>query len=220
MKALSLTALAITVTSALCCGLAAAHAGAEATEFPNAIQPELGATEFAPGDQITITSFRGDRPHLEVGGSFLLEGTYTLASAEEADLAWFSTSRGPSGGGPISHEQHVKVSKGSGTFHLKKTLAQDGWLHISFYVNGQPHGGIYFGEKGFENTVLRQKGWSDFSRGPAAKAPEPGTASTDNGPLRVSEPGNLAIMAYLGNPVAAPGNLDAKYTPTNLLAAF
>src|SRR5436190_22269328 len=35
--------------------------GAETEDFPYTIQPELGATEFAPGDSIVITVFRGDR---------------------------------------------------------------------------------------------------------------------------------------------------------------
>lgn len=199
------------VTSALCLQTAIVSAPAEEqaaeTGFPYVLQPELGAAEFASGDRITITSIHGNREHLEPGGRYLLEGSYTLASADGADLAWFSSSRGPSQSTPITHGEHVGIINGSGNFQLEKTLLDDGWLHVSFYVNGHSHGGIYFGEKGFENTVLREKSWSDFT-----------SASTEEKPDRKSA--NLAIMAYLGSPVPPPASLDARYFPTNLMAAF
>jgi hypothetical protein len=149
-----------------------------------------------------------------------LDGSYTLSSVASADLAWFSTTRGSGGNTPVTEEEHMKVSRGSGNFHLEKTLLGEGWPHVSFYVNGHSHGGVYFGEKGLEKTILRRKGWSDFSN--AAPSEKSGLKSSplESGGLMPSNPANAAILAYLGDPVAAPGNLDAKYTPTNLLAAF
>ena len=195
-----------------------AQAAPDAEEFPYGIQTELGATEFAPEDSIVITSLRGDRQHLEPGGRYLLEGSYTLASAENADLALFSTSRGPSGSTPVADDQHVKISKGSGTFRLKKTLSDNGWLHISFYVDNHSHGGVYFGERGNEDGVLRKKGWSDFSSDSTAHGIP--SAATSEVRTITPEESNRAIMAYLGDPVPAPAALDAKYTPTNLVTAF
>jgi hypothetical protein len=197
------------------------HAGGATAEsgFPYIIQLESGASEFTSGDEIVISSVRGNREHLELGGRYLLDGSYTLASSESADLAWFSTSRGPSGSTPISEQQHVLISKGSGSFHLEKTLLDDGWLHVSFYVNGHSHGGIYFGEKGSDKTVLRTKDWSDFST-PSPEKPGHKSRAIENGASLRSEAGNTAIMAFLGNPIPAPANLDAKYSPTNLIAAF
>jgi hypothetical protein len=197
-----------------------AHAQPSATEsdFPFVIQPEIGSSEFAPGDGITITSLRGDREHIAPGGRYLLEGSYTLASADSADLGWFSTSRGPSGSAPVAPEQHVKIAKGSGNFRLIKAVSDDGWLHVSFYANGHSSGGVYFGEYGREDTILRKKAWSDSSKKSAAGGA--GLESPVREQANLSDPANAAIMTYLGNPVAAPANLDAKYTPTNLLSAF
>ena len=212
------------VTPALC--LQAAIAAAQAGERPaetaltNVIQPELGAAEFAPGDRIVITSVRGNREHLERGGRYVLEGSYTLASADSADLAWYATSRGPGGSAPVNDKEHVQITRGSGNFHLEKTLLNDGWLHASFYVNGHLHGGIYFGEKGIENTVLREKGWSDFSNDPPANKPDEKPAAAKTGGTALSDPANRAIMAWLGDAVPPPADLDARYSPTNLLAAF
>ena len=219
----TIRAIALAVTSALClhAAIPPARAGQEAAEgeFPYVIRTELGATEFAAGDSIVITSVRGNRRHLESGGRYLVEGSYTLASADSADLAWHATSRGPSGPSPVMSDQHVEITGGSGNFHLKKTLRDDGWLHISFYVNGDSHGGIYFGEKDVGKTILRKKGWSDFSSdsssaklGREFAAGEKASAFTNDS--------NLAILAYLGNPVPAPADLDAKYNRTNLRAAF
>jgi hypothetical protein len=199
--------------------------GADETEFPYLIQADQGATDFAPGDNIVITSFRGDRPHIEVGGHYMLEGTYTLGSADKADLAFYSTSRGPSGSTPVADAQHVNITAGSGNFRLKKTMTDDGWLHVSFYVDKHSHGGIYFGEKGFENTVFRKKGWSDVPKTSRQAGHSPVAAASTPPTVEIGgaiPPGqaNAAILAYLGDPVAVPANLDAKYSPTNLAAAF
>lgn len=215
-------AMAMTPVVCLPAAIASAPAGEPPAEtaFTHVIQLELGASEFAPGDRIVITSFRGNREHLEPGGRYVLEGSYTLASADSAELAWFATSRLPGGMEPVTDNNCVKITRGSGNFHLERTVRGDGWLHVSFYVNGHPHGGIYFGEKGFDLTVLRKKGWSDLSNDPPATKPAEKSAAVRNGAIMLSDPANRAIMTYLGDPVSPPANLDAKYSPTNLLAAF
>jgi hypothetical protein len=185
-----------------------------------AIQPEVGATEFAPGDRISITSLHGNEEHLAHGGHYAIDGTYTLSSADNAELAWFSTSRGPGNPTPIRDSEHVEVSRGAGNFHLEKSLNDDGWFHLTFYVDGHPHGGIYFGEKGFGDTVLRRKNWTDF---PSPQSDGGTSANSDIGGSTRSQPddrGNRAIMAFLGDPVPAPVTLDPRYTPSNLKAAF
>ena len=211
------------LASAFCLstGLAPATAAADAsdTEFPYAITLEKGAAEFASGDDIVITSMRGNRKHVEPAGRYLLEGSYTLSSASSADLAWFTTSRSPSGSTPVTDDEHVQISRGSGSFRLTKTLLDDGWMHVSFYLNGASHGGIYFGEQGLENTVLRKKGWSDFSKGAHGKSTDTGKAAA-NERIMASDSANLAIIAYLGEPVSAPSGLDGRYSPTNLVMAF
>ena len=216
--------LAMALTPVLCLQAAIASAPTgeppAETELTHVIQPELGASEFDPGDRIIITSIRGNREHLEAGGRYVLEGSYTLASADSADLAWFASSRGPSGSGPVNDKEHVKISKGSANFHLEKTVLNDGWLHVSFYVNGHTHGGVYFGEKGIENTILRKKSWSDFSSSSPDKKADEKSAAAGNGESTLSGPANRAIMAYLGEAVSPPASLDVKYSPTNLRAAF
>src|SRR6266480_5746798 len=226
MKIIHLAAvrtMVLAVTSSFCLHAAdpSARAGENAieSEFRHVIQFELGAAEFAPGDSIVITSVRGNQRHLESGGRYLVEGSYTLAAADGADLALHTTSRGPSGPSPVMRDQHVEITRGSSDFHLKKTLRDDGWLHITFYVNRHPHGGIYFGEKGVEKTILREKGWSDFSSD-SGRAKSGREFAAGESASALTNDSNLAILAYLGNPVPTPAELDAKYNRTNLRAAF
>lgn len=183
-------------------------------QFPYVIEHELGASGFSVGDQITITSVRGDRKHIEQGGSFLVEGTYTLASTESAHLALYCTTRGPSGPTPDQDSQHINVTRGAGRFHLYETNVADGWLHVSFYPkNSELHGGVYFGEKGNENTVMRDQEWfREFD----VKAPN----KRRHLEADVANQANRDLMAYLGNPVPPPAEMDQRYNKQNLLWAF
>lgn len=182
-------------------------------QFPQVIQYELGASGFIGGDQITITSVRGDRAHIEPGGNYLVEGTYTLASKEHAELALHCTTHGPSGATPVQAGQSIKITQGTGSFHLYKTNLDDGWLHVSFYFNGSSHGGVYFGEKGRENTIMRKQGWFDNL---SAKS---GGEKNGSG-IDPANKSNRALMAYLGNPVPPPANMDSRYNQENLHKAF
>jgi hypothetical protein len=214
------------MASALIClqvGFHAAQAQEEASvvDFPYAIPLELGASGFAPGDGITISSLRGDRAHLQPDGTYLVQGSYTLASADSAQLLFSCTTRGTNGQSTLHGPLQLKISRGSGTFSLIHPPC-DGLYHLSFYVANEhhSHGGVYFGEKGFEKTVLRKSDWPDFSESPASslRGQVPGTGG--NAESILSSDSNQSIMAYLGKPIPAPVDLDAKYTPTNLLTAF
>ena len=213
--------VALFVATILCLHSSIVFAEAEKksadTDFPYVIQPQLGDAEFAPGDGITIISIRGNREHLEKGGRYILTGSYTLASADKATLAWYATAPvtdGESGETPFNAAEETLVTSGSGTFHLEKTLINNGWLHLTFYVKSNSHGGIYFGEKGFEKTVLKKKIWSDFSKNISTDQIRNMLSGSDN------KLTNHAIIAYLGDPVSPPADLDTIYSSKNLMAAF
>jgi hypothetical protein len=182
--------------------------------FPQIIQYELGASGFSAGDRITITSVRGDRNHIEPSGSYLVEGTYTMASADSADLALYCTTRGPSGPTPVQDSECIKITRGAGSFHLYETNVADGWLHVSFYPdNSKLHGGVYIGEKGRENTIMRDQEWfREFN----LKSPD----TQHNLEVGVANEANRALLAYLGNPIAPPAGMDSRYNKENLLKAF
>ncbi len=168
-------------------------------DLPHAVQFELGKSEFAPGDGITILQMRGTSEVIKVGETYSVDGTYELASHDRADLAFYATTIGASGLTPVDPQQHINVKKGSGSFHLVKTMGQDGYLHVSFYPleSGSGFGGVYFGQR---DRVLHA--WSHS-----------GSAVALSGP-------NQALLEYLGNPVAPPVNMDVRYTKEGLTNAI
>ncbi|HEY3864295.1 MAG TPA: hypothetical protein VGO59_20680 [Verrucomicrobiae bacterium] len=175
-------------------------------ELPYSVPIELGDVEFAPGDSIVITEVRGTSPTITTNQTYSIDGTYTLASEEQADLSFYVTtvqaivtSNEP--------QQIIHVTNGSGTFHLVKTMGQEGYPHVSFYSvsKGSGFGGVYFGQAPW---VLTNKTWSY-----AKPSPE----LTDASNLRAA---NQALYDYLGNPVPWPSKLDDKYTAAGVSNAI
>jgi hypothetical protein len=139
-----------------------------------------------------------------------VEGTYTLDSRDEADLAFYATAISASGPIPIDPKQHIRIQKGTGSFHLVKTMNEDGYLHVSFYLvpSGSSFGGVYFGQG---DRVLRNKGSNLRDENINGSSPEK--------PVSTAGP-NQVLFEYLGNPVEPPANMDAKYTRENLINAI
>src|SRR6185503_1599137 len=78
----------------ICTSMAAPNAN----DFPHLVQFEVGDTEFALGDQITITEVRGTMATFVTNETYYVAGTYTLSSRDEAELSLFVTvpNSGPS----------------------------------------------------------------------------------------------------------------------------
>lgn len=182
--------------------------GGTSLELPYAVRYELGVAEFAPGDKITIQEVRGISGTISTGGTYSVEGTYTLGSRDEADLAFFTTTLSDGGPTPIDPRQHIRIKKGTGSFHLAKTLNADGYLHVSFYPvpSGSDFGGVYLGQG---SRVLRKKGFSHLNQ----------AGNGDSPPVSLSGP-NQVLLQYLGNPVEPSTNLDARYTKQGLINAI
>ena len=93
---------------------------------------EAQPATLSGGDDIRVTALRSNLDACRVGGTFELEGQYTLASEPKAVLAASIT-----GGVTCGHEglrgHHVTISRGSGTFHLRFEIVQMGKLHVSFF---------------------------------------------------------------------------------------
>ncbi|HYG36544.1 MAG TPA: hypothetical protein VEC99_17255 [Clostridia bacterium] len=182
-------------------------------DFPFNLQFELGAAEFAPGDNITIKKLRGTSNTIKAGESYCVEGTYTLTSKPEAELAFFATLLNPNPT-PIEKKQIAIVKKGSGSFRLEKTMTEDGYLHVSFYpaAGGNCFGGIYFGQG---KWVLRQKGFSHFDQTSSPTAQEQPDSPSASDQVSLSGP-NRTLFEYLGDPVDPPAQMDPRYTQSGL----
>jgi hypothetical protein len=160
------------------------------SEFPFKVPYELGKAEFAPGDNITITSLRGTRDVVTTNETYCVEGSYTLASKGKAFLGFYATVAN-SGPTPTDPRQQVNITKGSGTFRLIKPMREMGYVHVSFYdlYDGNGFGGVYFGQG---EWVLQ----NSFDHPKSLK--------------------HQALFDYLGNPVEPPSGLDPAYTKSGL----
>ncbi|MGA2244204.1 MAG: hypothetical protein ABSH48_04305 [Verrucomicrobiota bacterium] len=196
----------------------ASAAGESAAELTNSVPFELGQAQFAPGDSITIQHVQGTSDKIVVGGTYSVDGTYTLASHDEAKLAFFVTTQSSSGPTPVDPRQQMKVKNGTGSFHLIKKMSEDGYMHVSFYPipSGNACGGEYFGQG---DRVLR-----------SAAAPIIDNINSEPGERHGTLPGapssttgagpNQLLLQYLGNPVEPPVKLDARYTKQGLTEAI
>jgi hypothetical protein len=186
-----------------------------AADFSSAVPFELGEGGFLPGDSITIQRVSGTSPTIRTGETYCVEGTYVLASKEQAHLALYATAQSavPT---PDDPGQSTLIEKGTGTFRLVKTMREEGYLHISFYSvpAGSSFGGIYFGQGEWVN---RDKGWSHLATQP--RSPDSvTTASSMGGPVSLTGP-NQVLLEYLGDPVEPPADMDAAYTKEGLIKA-
>ncbi len=135
---------------------------------PSPVAYELGDTELSDGDSIEITALTGDRSSIEPGGTYTVQGKYTLASEDSASLSFFYTSKGPSGTSRVDPKQTQSVTRGSGTFSLTARMPYPAYPHVSFYSHHSGHslGGVYFGHG---DTLLQHKPWGHAQ--PAGSAP-------------------------------------------------
>jgi RNA polymerase sigma factor (sigma-70 family) len=119
---------------------------AQTMKYP--VNFQLGSSQLAPGDKLSITEIRGSADAISAGNSYLIKGAYTLASQPEAVLAVniTSTQRGVNDNGPYGNNV-VNIKKGSGTFALELRMNITGYPHLSFYPTngGGWFGNLYFG---------------------------------------------------------------------------
>lgn len=211
---ISKTVLAFCATSFAV--VAAAATNDTTADFPYQVLYELGEVEFAPGDSVTILRVRGTSDTISRGETYCVEGTYTLASRENADLALFATtsSKGPT---PTDPTQIVRIDKGTGSFRLIKTMREEGYLHVSFYPvpYGNAFGGVYFGQG---KWVLHHKGFSYLDK--QTRSPDyTMTATSSPAPVSLEGP-NRVLFEYLGAPVEPPTEMDAAYSKAGLIKAI
>jgi hypothetical protein len=126
-------------------------------EFPFEVKVAAGKSELQQGDRISVASVRGTQPRLDLGGVYLVSGSYELASHERAVLevgvspanpkAIVTEAQQRSGPAPT----RVLVGRGRGRFQVAVQLIERGHPHISLYPveGGVSFGSLYFGQAGW-----------------------------------------------------------------------
>ena len=118
------------------------------SEYPYKVRFEQGATRFLEGDNITILEVRGTAETFKPENTYLIKGTYRLASHPRAMLAAYVTAMDAANGTSATHHlQSTIVGQQEGTFTLFLPMSCRGWPHVSFYPadGGGDFGGNYFG---------------------------------------------------------------------------
>jgi hypothetical protein len=118
------------------------------TTFSHQVAFEVGATDFAPGDSITVTEVTGTKPAFEAGGVYQVRGEYVLASADRAEIAFTVTTTEPGVCTLGDGKQVMTVGRGSGKFEVAAAIASAGFPHVYFTKPGG-HRGAYFGKDAF-----------------------------------------------------------------------
>ncbi len=130
----------------------------EGTQIDIPVAFELGKTTMRAGDRITITEVRGTRSDFAVGGVYLVRGEYTLASADEATLAFSASAIDPHDACTTGNGRgRLHVTRGSGKFELARTLVARGHPGLSFFVDSVDGSGGFLHGAG-SGTVQFGKG--------------------------------------------------------------
>jgi beta-lactamase regulating signal transducer with metallopeptidase domain len=111
--------------------------------YNNPVKFMIDTNDLAGGDEIKINEIWGTDTELKPGYRYLVHGTYTLKSHDQAMLfAGVTATGGPTRSDPF---QSVQIKKGSGDFTVAFQMPHNGGSpHLSLYQNGSSIGGVYF----------------------------------------------------------------------------
>ena len=113
-------------------------------QFRHRVPFEIGRTEVVAGNGITIEEVWGTRPVIEVGGSYVVTGTYKLA-ADSGELIFWQTAKNWDNTGPDMDTQSVSVPRGEGRFALLHDMPGPGYFHLVLRADGREVVDVYFG---------------------------------------------------------------------------
>ncbi len=102
-------------------------------EYPYIVDFSLGYTETNSIDQIKIDKVYGDHEVFKLKGSYLITGTYKLASFEKAVLAVNNIPRENTSIVSLQKSQIKVICRGSGEFALPLTIEHEGHLYINIF---------------------------------------------------------------------------------------
>ncbi len=127
-------------------------------QFSHRVAFEIGHAEVADGNAITIEEVWGTRPTIEVGGSYIVKGTYKLTAADEGQLVFWETAKGWHNSGPNIDTQVMRVRQGAGRFLLLHAMPGPGYFHLVLHAGeGRERktvADVYFGHG---ETLLKKK---------------------------------------------------------------
>jgi hypothetical protein len=128
-------------------------------ELSHPVPFEVGATRLRDGDSITVEEVTGTSEKMSAGNTYVIKGSFKLASQKRATLLASVTANRPKQGPgvPTQRTQSVLVDQGDGHFSLILYMAYDGNPHVGFYpADGESFANLYFGTG---DSVLKRGWW-------------------------------------------------------------
>jgi RNA polymerase sigma factor (sigma-70 family) len=103
-----------------------------AGRFKYRVPFEIGYTEVREGGRIEIREVWGTRPKIEVGGQYLVRGTYVLPPGQRGTLYFYETAVGDWGRTPTvtMDLQYATFDRDKGEFTLVHGMAGPGYFHL------------------------------------------------------------------------------------------
>ncbi len=165
---------------------------------------------FRASDRIDIEEVTGTAPDFRVGETYRVKGVCRQTTLSNGELYLGNTSTGSNA---ITAAQgstnHVKLAQGATSFDFIFTLHRPGRLHVTMYD--------------LDNHSLTDNAYAGLFLGPVTgQAPDAAAGKKEGTPASGDSyhKANEAILAYLGQPVPPPAELDNKFSAKGLLAAF
>jgi len=160
LREVAMVVVSLVVAALLTCAIAAPPSP-QGYDLSHAVCFDVGATRLPCGDSITIDEVVGTSDKMTAGNSYVVKGTYKLASQEHATLLASVTANNPTRGEgrnvPTQRTQQVTLDKGDGRFSLVLYMPYDGNPHVSLYpAEGESFANVYFGTG---DSVLRRGWW-------------------------------------------------------------
>jgi RNA polymerase sigma factor (sigma-70 family) len=103
-----------------------------ASRFKYRIAVEIGENENREGGRIVIQDVWGTRPRIEVGGLYIVHGTYALPTGERGKLYFYETANGGWGnsGSATMDLQTVALEQEKGEFTVMHAMGGPGYFHL------------------------------------------------------------------------------------------
>jgi RNA polymerase sigma factor (sigma-70 family) len=103
-----------------------------ASRFKYRIAVEIGESETREGGRLVIQEVWGTRPRIEVGGLYVVHGTYTLPGGQRGKLYFYETADGAWGNSGIATMdlQTVDLEQEKGEFTVMHVMGGPGYFHL------------------------------------------------------------------------------------------
>ena len=115
-------------------------------DFPYRLKFETNETTVTDGNSIRITEVLGTRRKIEVGGRYLVRGTYEISDPNGGAIYFWGTAINWDNSGGTPDHQRARAEPGKGTFEMWRTVPGPLYLHVQMNdSSGKEVADTYFG---------------------------------------------------------------------------